>query len=125
MPSFHVDGRISIKLDYDFAMKLAEFIINSRVKDAKLIALAHRLAQIDEDGEETKFVDRNKYVDRKYNYNNSRLPERENVSKDRSFMDESYSEEEGKYSKEGMYSKEENENWEIKRSPPIKLKRNS
>ena len=52
MSSFHVDGRISIKLEYDLAVRIAEFILNSGTEDRQFLALAHKLAQIDEDDQQ-------------------------------------------------------------------------
>ena len=51
MPSFHVDGRVSVKLDYDLAIRLGEFLINSKTKDKQFIALGHRLVSLDQSEE--------------------------------------------------------------------------
>lgn len=49
MSSFHVDGRVSIKLEYDLAMRLGEFILSSGTEDKQFIALGHKLLSLDED----------------------------------------------------------------------------
>lgn len=49
MSSFHVDGRVSIKLEYDLAMRLGEFILSSGTEDKQFIALGHKLLNLDED----------------------------------------------------------------------------
>lgn len=49
MSSFHVDGRVSIKLEYDLAMRLGEFILSSDTEDKQFRALGHKLLNIDED----------------------------------------------------------------------------
>ena len=97
MSSFHVDGRISIKLEYDLAVRLAEFVLNSGVEDKQFLALAHKLARIDEE-------DAPAMIKPKSNY------------------DSKFYKEERDYSKEGATSKEE-ENWDFKKSHPIRLRR--
>lgn len=49
MSSFHVDGRVSIKLEYDLAMRLGEFILSSGSEDKQFLALGHKLLNIDEE----------------------------------------------------------------------------
>lgn len=105
--SFHVDGRISVKLEYDFAMKLAEFILNSGTVDKKILALAHKLANLDEEDSDPPNARPYQNYD-SYNREYNKITE-------------------PVYSKEGMYTKEEPidaESWESKRTP-IRLKRSS
>ena len=52
MSSFHIDSRVSVKLEYDFAMKLGEFILTSGTEDKKFLALGHKLARMDEEEEQ-------------------------------------------------------------------------
>lgn len=113
--SFHVDGRISIKLEYDFAMKLAEFIFNARTGDKKILALAHALSNLDEEGNDTQ-----SHTNRPYNnYESSYKRDYENKYENKVA---------NAYAKEGMYSKEEPidtlDTWETKKTP-IRLKRGS
>jgi hypothetical protein len=49
MSSFHVDGRVSIKLEYDLAVRLGEFILNSGTEDKQLMALGYKLSNLDEE----------------------------------------------------------------------------
>jgi hypothetical protein len=106
--SFHVDGRISIKLEYDFAMKLAEFILNSGTGDKKILALAHKLSNLDEEDGESSY--NRAYENPVYNRDLNKIPETIYPNK------------------EGMYAKEQPidaiNSWEAKRSP-IRLKRSS
>jgi|688.fasta_scaffold22242_3 hypothetical protein len=105
MSSFHVDGRISIKLEYDFAMKIAEFILSSGTDDKKLLALAHKLSKVDEEEPPTYKKDWQSWEG--YHKNDSK----------------EYRTLEG-HSNEGMYSKEETvDNWEGNRKPPIRIRR--
>ena len=48
MSSFHVDARIDLKLEYDLAIRLGEFILSSGTEDKQLMALGHKLANLDE-----------------------------------------------------------------------------
>jgi hypothetical protein len=49
MSSFHVDGRVTIKLEYELAMRLGEFILNTRTEDKQFVALGHKLLNLDEE----------------------------------------------------------------------------
>jgi hypothetical protein len=49
MSSFHVDGRVTIKLEYELAMRLGEFILNARTEDKQFVALGHKLLNLDEE----------------------------------------------------------------------------
>ncbi len=61
MSSFHVDGRVSIKLEYDLAMRLGEFILSSGTEDKQFIALGHKLLNLDEDeNSPSKFGNKNR-----------------------------------------------------------------
>jgi len=61
MSSFHVDGRVSIKLEYDLAMRLGEFILSSCSEDKQFVALGHKLLNLDEDDESPNFRKREFY----------------------------------------------------------------
>lgn len=49
MSSFHVDARVNVKLEYELAMRLGEFILSSGTEDKQFLALGHKLVSIDED----------------------------------------------------------------------------
>ena len=49
MSSFHVDGRIGIKLEYELAVRLGKFILDCRTEDKQLAALGHKLVNLDEE----------------------------------------------------------------------------
>jgi hypothetical protein len=49
MSSFHVDARVSIKLEYELAMRLGEFILSAGTEDKQFLALGHKLVSIDEE----------------------------------------------------------------------------
>ncbi len=49
MSSFHVDGRVTIKLEYELAMRLGEFILSNRTEDKQFVALGHKLLNLDEE----------------------------------------------------------------------------
>ena len=48
MSSFHVDGRIAVKLDFDLAIRLGEFILAKGSEDKQIQALAHVLVNMDD-----------------------------------------------------------------------------
>lgn len=106
MSSFHVDGRISIKLEYDLAVRLAEFILNSGTEDKQVLALAHKLAQIDDDDQQPPL--KKKFYKEGW-----------------SSWDEEMSSQEKPYSKEGMFSKEQSleNNWQEEKRTPIRIRR--
>ena len=52
MSSFHVDARITVKLEYELAMRLGEFILSSGTEDKQFLALGHKLVNIEEDENE-------------------------------------------------------------------------
>jgi hypothetical protein len=57
MSSFHVDGRISIKLDVELADRLGQLIMKSGSEDKQLVALGWKLVNmIEEEGPQTKSV---------------------------------------------------------------------
>jgi hypothetical protein len=49
MAAFHVDDRISLKLNLDLAVCLGEIILNARTNDPRLRAMGHELVGLDED----------------------------------------------------------------------------
>ena len=49
MSSFHVDARVNVKLEYELAMRLGEFILSSGTEDKQFLALGHKLVSIDEE----------------------------------------------------------------------------
>ena len=54
MSSFHIDGRIDVKMEVEFAVRLGEFILAQGTEDKQFQAFAHHLVNMDED-EETSF----------------------------------------------------------------------
>jgi hypothetical protein len=49
MSSFHVDARIDVKLEYELAVRLGEFIVNSGTVDKQILALGFKLYNMDEE----------------------------------------------------------------------------
>lgn len=56
MSSFHVDSRINLKLEYELAIRLGELILGAGTEDKQLLALGHKLANMDD--EKQDFVPR-------------------------------------------------------------------
>lgn len=52
MSSFHVDSRINLKLEYELAIRLGEMILRAGTDDKQILALGHKLANMDEDKQE-------------------------------------------------------------------------
>lgn len=48
MSSFNVDARIVVKLEYDLAVRVGEYLLNSGTEDKQILALGHRLVKVDE-----------------------------------------------------------------------------
>lgn len=51
MSSFHVDARIDLKIEYDLAIRLGEFILSSGTDDKQFLALGHKLSNLDKEEE--------------------------------------------------------------------------
>lgn len=66
MSSFHVDARVSIKLEYDLAARLGEFILASGTEDKQLLALGYKLVNIDNEEEVVNKFPHQKTWERKY-----------------------------------------------------------
>lgn len=50
MSAFHIDGRISLKMEYELAIRLGEYISKTNPADKQIAALGWRLARLaDED----------------------------------------------------------------------------
>jgi hypothetical protein len=49
MSSFHVDSRINIKLEYELAIRVGELILRAGTDDKQILALGHKLANMDEE----------------------------------------------------------------------------
>jgi hypothetical protein len=47
MPSFHVDGRIAVRMEFDFAVRLGEFILAQGTEDKQFQAFAHQLVNLE------------------------------------------------------------------------------
>lgn len=52
MSSFHVDSRINLKLEYELAIRLGEMILRAGTEDKQILALGHKLANMDEEKQE-------------------------------------------------------------------------
>lgn len=52
MSSFHVDARISLKLECEMAIRLGDLILSSGTADKQLKALGHKLKNIEEEDSE-------------------------------------------------------------------------
>jgi hypothetical protein len=66
MSSFHVDSRVSLKLEYDLATRLGEFILSSGSEDKQLLALGYKLVNIDNEEEIVNKYPYQKTWERKY-----------------------------------------------------------
>lgn len=53
-PSFEIDDRIPILIDFDLAVRVGEFIVNSGTVDKQIMALGHRLVGLDHKQDEPK-----------------------------------------------------------------------
>lgn len=49
MSSFHVDARITLKVEYELAVRLGKYILDSGTEDKQILAMAHKLCNLDED----------------------------------------------------------------------------
>ena len=47
MSSFHIDGRIAVKMEFDFAIRLGEFILAQGTEDKQFQAFAHQLVNME------------------------------------------------------------------------------
>lgn len=47
-PSFEIDDRIPIMIDFDLAVRVGEFIVNSGTSDKQVMAFGHRLVALDQ-----------------------------------------------------------------------------
>lgn len=47
-PSFEIDPRIPMMIDFDLAVRLGEFIVNSGTADKQIMALGHRLVALEQ-----------------------------------------------------------------------------
>lgn len=52
MSSFHVDGRITIRMEYELAIRIGEFIAKSRPVDKQIAAFGWKLARLAEEEQE-------------------------------------------------------------------------
>ena len=55
MSSFHVDGRVTVKFDFDLATRLGDFILESGTADKQFLALGHKLQNLAFEDEEDDF----------------------------------------------------------------------
>lgn len=47
--AFAIDSKIGLKLDYEFAVRLGNFILESKTIDKQIMALGHNLSNLEED----------------------------------------------------------------------------
>lgn len=47
LPPFEIDDRIPMKIDFDLAVRVGEFIVNSGTPDKQIMAFGHRLLALD------------------------------------------------------------------------------
>lgn len=52
MSSFHVDGRISVKMEIGLAVRLGEFLVKSNPADKQLAAFGWKLIRLEEEEED-------------------------------------------------------------------------
>ena len=52
MSSFHVDARITLKVEYELAVRLGKYILDSGTEDKQILAMAHKLCNLDEDDDD-------------------------------------------------------------------------
>jgi len=69
MSSFHVDARVSIKLEYELAVRLGEFLLQSGTDDKQVLALGHKLNNLEEEEEQQQPVRFSNIVNNSYKYN--------------------------------------------------------
>jgi len=65
--SFYVDDRVSLKLDYDLAVRLGEFLLQAGTEDKQIMALAYKLNNLVEE-EEARPVRFSNIVNNSYKY---------------------------------------------------------
>jgi hypothetical protein len=63
MSSFHVDGRITVKMEYDLAVQLGEFIQANRPEDQRLRALGRQLTSLEDNAPNDPYMDRSSYAE--------------------------------------------------------------
>lgn len=54
LPSFEIDPRIPMMIEFDLAVRLGEFIVNSGTVDKQIMALGHRLMALEQKQEEPR-----------------------------------------------------------------------
>ena len=47
--AFAIDSKIGLKLDYEFAVRLGNFILESKTVDKQIMALGHNLCNLEEE----------------------------------------------------------------------------
>ena len=52
MSSFSIDSRIVVRLECDLAIRVGDCLLNSGTEDKQILALGHRLKNIDEEEEQ-------------------------------------------------------------------------
>ncbi len=66
MSSFHVDARVSVKLEYELAVRLGEFLLGSGTDDKQILALGHKLNNLEEEEESSPPVRFSNIVNNSY-----------------------------------------------------------
>lgn len=54
MSSFHVDQRVDVKLEYELAIRLGELILSCGTEDKQILALGHKLVNMEEESGEAQ-----------------------------------------------------------------------
>lgn len=63
MSSFHVDGRITVKMEYDLAVQLGEFIQANRPEDPRVRALGRQLTSLEDNAPNDSYMDSGAYAE--------------------------------------------------------------
>jgi hypothetical protein len=61
MSSFSIDARIVVRLECDLAVRVGECLLNSGTEDKQILALGHRLKNIEEEEQEQPSNRMNKF----------------------------------------------------------------
>lgn len=58
MSAFHVDGRVTLKMEYELAVRLGEYIMKTNPQDKQIAAMGWRLSRLSEEDGESLTEDR-------------------------------------------------------------------
>lgn len=54
LPAFDIDPRIPMRIDFDLAVRVGEFIVNSGTSDKQIMAFGHRLLALEQKPADTR-----------------------------------------------------------------------